>query len=744
MIVKNSTSGNAPSSNHHLLLNWRTIVKLFIYILVYILLLLIFNYIFLKSKAIVSFTLQTREPSRVQVYWSKVDRPYLKTQCRTLSPERQSHRYLLHIGDLGQISKIRIDPGTSPGTYWISDIKIVQAGYEILQYNTPETLRRITPLNQIERLEHDNHRIVFSATGNDPQIELTISAVPTAKRHIWKLFNYYQYQSYGLVIVMAVFMIVPGTLLYSIIPFKTRSWSRYNSLFFACSILMYLLLYLFFIAGQLYGDTGMLLAVFLALIAVLVLINLVKDSLETFMWHIRRSARAYALYCAILLTACFVISMGLLRPFDKMTYHDISGPKTFNAFRAHDNKFQFVNGLAIANNEPFSKYYGGRALIYKVQDREILPGVLYAMIRKLMSPLSTPIAESFFTYTLMGTCMNLMIMFPLMALYSHFFGAQRQYLMIAVISVSAFVFPNYYFTWFKLSGAALFLSALWWILRNYRQADGWWMSGLLFGLSANMHAGNALGIPFILIWFVIKSLRETPRSLKNLLIYPVCFVGLFVLTNLPWAVVKKIFFPDNYSLIREHFLMGVPAKGSLIEAVVAFFKTTPLATQIPIRLGHLSDALRLNEIGQLMSFLKASEFNDFWIYWCRHEWNYIAFAIFPLLLFALPQGVMHCYRCRQTSATAHAGSTGAWSEAAWMLILTLTAMVAIIFAGYSKHSPDIVYAHPMGIIILAQMVLIGFILNGKSPWVRNGFYLFVGISFYRLISAYAFYMQRQI
>ena len=220
-------------------------------------------------------------------------------------------------------------------------------------------------------------------------------------------------------------------------------------------------------------------------------------------------------------------------------------------------------------------------------------------------------------------------------------------------------------------------------------------------------------------------------------------MGLFVLANLPWAMVKKIYFPDNFSLLREHFLMGVPARGGLSQAVVAFFNTVPLATQIPVRMGHLMDALRLSEAGQLLSLLMDSELKDFWIYWCRHEWNYLAFSILPLLPFALPQGLLQCYHRKRSTANA-LGDCESWSEAAGMLAVALLTLTAIIFAGYSKHAPDLVYALPMGLTVLAQMVLVGVILNGKSRWLTNGFYLFVGVNIYRLIYAYAFHIQRQI
>jgi len=131
---------------------------------------------------------------------------------------------------------------------------------------------------------------------------------------------------------------------------------------------------------------------------------------------VRDSWQEIAVYVVLLFAFCLTITHDANLPLQNMYYDDIAGPKTYQDFRGHDGMFQYVNGLAIADNEPFSKYYGHRQLIYNVEDREILPGVVYAVFRVLSSPLPDTVAKSYLLYTMFGIAMNLTLLFPLAAI----------------------------------------------------------------------------------------------------------------------------------------------------------------------------------------------------------------------------------------------------------------------------------------------------------------------------------------
>lgn len=145
--------------------------------------------------------------------------------------------------------------------------------------------------------------------------------------------------------------------------------------------------------------------------------------------------------------------------------------------------------------------------MFMPEDREMLAGVVYAVFRSMGSVVSPFVGNSFMSYTIFGVAMNLMIIFPVIALIQRYVAIKSELFVILLILL---LFGNAVFivqssmTWFKFSGAVLFLSSLLVLLRDRQHVATWLFAGFLFGLATNMHTSIAIGIPFYILWFVFQ------------------------------------------------------------------------------------------------------------------------------------------------------------------------------------------------------------------------------------------------
>lgn len=534
---------------------------------------------------------------------------------------------------------------------------------------------------------------------------------------------------YVLAFGIGVMLLLPGMLLFVLLHRRPSSETFLLSIFLY-SLFFYFVAYLVLVAAfvcrvpvfraHIYMIIFSLFALFLVLFGVSK--KRVWRNLGDLLWT---SWREFAAYAFLLVALCFIITHNTNLPLQNMYYRDIAGSKTFNAFHAHDGIFQYVNGLAIADNEPFSKYYAHRQLIYNVEDREILPGVVYGVFRALLVPWLGWVGKSYFVYTLLGIAMNLMLVFPAAALARRFLGIGNTFLLILLLSANAYMVGNYLLTWFKLAGAALFLSGLYFMLKEKTDWGDWPKSGLYFGLGANMHAGAALGIPLFFLWAVWRGFhgRLSIRSFLG----PLLLVLVFAATIAPWSTVKHLYLHENYSLIKSHFLGGYSSPKGLGASAQLFFENTPIEKQISTRLGQLATAFRFEKLSQLQKKLHTEGGTVFLGQWNTDEFNFLVFSLYPGALFAL---FVWMYARFIKKQPGDRGTSPAMSGKV-ILTLSLLTMVTVILAHFGKHPPDIVYHQPLAVLFLADMVLVAYILKAALP-VRIVYFGYMAFVVYRL------------
>lgn len=550
----------------------------------------------------------------------------------------------------------------------------------------------------------------------------------------------YQYNLYILALVLAAMFIVPGALIYSLITRDGGAGNLFCISFFGGTILFYFVIYLVFASGLAFGLNSNLfmLLTFIFLIGILLALVLKNGRIQILARAAKGSRNVLVAYLVLVVLSCWIITFKELKPFENFHYRHVSGSKTFLAFNAHDNIFQFYNGKAIAEDEPFSKYYGDRSLVYSVQDRQMLPGVVYAMLRKIISALSPSIGGSYLTYTIIGVCMNAMIIFPLVSIFRRFFGKKGEIIFFIVLSLNAFVLFNLYVTWFKFAGAALFLSMAAVLLEDQKRASSWIYAGVFSGLAANMHAGNALGIPLLFLWFFFKRVRVSGWKSVETFLIPIYMVVIFVALNLPWTIVKKVYYPETYALLKTHYMAGYSHGKEITRSFRKFIEAYTVDEQIRVRTANLRRTLRLDEVQKLLKVDRNWSLNKFLVNWSRLEWNYLVITLYPLVLFVLISELTAGLANRFRPGAKKAGASrlpALGTEPAQLFLISLLSVALLIGAAFGRHAPDITYHLPMGLILLIQTILIGWVLT-SGVFIRVIFYGYTGFTAARLVFSY--------
>jgi len=392
-------------------------------------------------------------------------------------------------------------------------------------------------------------------------------------------------------------------------------------------------------------------------------------------------------------------------PLHTLTYNQLRY-LTYGAFGAHDPIFQYVNGIAILHDEPFSKYYENRKLFYAVQDRGIIVGVMYAVMRGIAIPFNTDIAYSFGFYTLFGSGLNTLVLLPVFALHKYFFaGKQRPLLILFVISASAFLVTNYYITWYKLAGAGLVISGIVLLLLDKNSVKQWIMVGIIWGLATNFHPSLALTFPIVTVWLLYRFSQTRRNRILPVLCALFALVGSFVAINLPWAIVKATHYEDTNTLFRQHFLASesYDKEQGIIGSIRKFAGKYTLEQQVSKRYKRLEESLRIEEIGSLIKSTSNANWKQVLIAWNRLEASFIMFVFAPLIVLLAISGLL----TRLLPATS-------WNEPLiknhvdfhWLLITQVLTIFLVIIGSFGSLSPDITWHIPMSCLVIVIYLLV--------------------------------------
>jgi hypothetical protein len=553
----------------------------------------------------------------------------------------------------------------------------------------------------------------------------------------------YKYYTSILAIIIAFFLISPGLLIVSILSNQRRSVTVLLYSLFAASLCYYLVLYLILELSFLleFSKPGNILIYGLLLsITCLVYINYRLDRFDTLNHYLASTRVPIFIFIVTLLLLTAYISFDTPYPFQNLGWQSISGPKTFDVFHAHDNYFQYANGRVIAENLPFSAEYGNRRLLYMPEDREILPGVIYAVFRSIYSAVNTYIGNSYMAFIIFGVAMNLMVIFPIIALARRYVVVKQEMFLIALIFGNAIFIVQPSITWFKFCGGALFLSAILILLRDRENIRSWLLAGLMFGLAANMHAAVSIGIPLYFLWFFYHKGRETNYHPARWLFGPSMLVGMFVLVNLPWKLIKKHFLQDSIDLFTTFFFAGHKVNESLLDSAAFFFNKIPLDEQITFRMGKLLQSFRLEEVFKLPEVFVEFGFEKFLLQWTQYEVGYTVFLYYPLALLLMIFFILNNTPLQSSikgaMSTGFSGK-GRNNELKALILLGIATQLAFVIAAFSfNHQPDVSWSQPYGVTILIYLSMMLILLQNR---------LFAGLlTVYVLFSYTRLYLSYQV
>ncbi len=602
-------------------------------------------------------------------------------------------------------------------------------------------------------LENDKLRYYFTLpAGQYEELRLDFTSLTSQEGLITisglglQPFSYFWFsQSYCYIIAVFIFVlfVLPGFMTFLLLFANDKAtWQNLFVFIFPLSMVLYFSVYLVHVITlQLLGNNHFVPFFYLIVLLLFLLYLCVKGNKSQVAIRLLKESKQTCLSGLIILfISLAIVVVNKEKPFETVSYQDAIKHKIFSVFDGGDNQFQYINGTAIVNDEPFSKYYGYGQLVYGVQDRQMLAGTVYAAFRIIVGNLNKYISESYLTYTIFGICLNLMVIFPVIVIFKRYIPEGKCQLLLFVLSINAFVFANYYYTWFKHAGAAFFLSGLICLLDDSSKIKNWLLAGLLFGLSTNMHTGNALGLPLIFLWFCGKEVSKKGLFHRDVILFPVSLIILFALVNLPWAVVKSIFYPDNNALLRQHFLNGLNSEHGLLASAKEFMELYPIKQQLAYRVSHILESFRFHHLDLLLQLIQKDEYRKFFFYWSNYEFFFFIFSLYSLLSLLFVSIITKVISGFLYGKKIFAGVTSlrftksfSIQEMYILSALSILTFYGLLFLFYGSDYPDVNHQMPFGTVLLIHIALISLIARtGRVGYGLMSCYMV--ITGYRLIS----------
>lgn len=552
---------------------------------------------------------------------------------------------------------------------------------------------------------HEKLSFWFKCRGVNPEVTATIyldkiEIVPMA-------FSDDRDFAYILAVLVLLFFLLPGFLVYGML-FGSGEKERLLVWLTPLSILSFLVLYLVLYLGQQWSpnlDSRFLLIAYLAFNVLLVLWLASRKRLGGLAADLYLIRFELLSVFIVMLAVAAIVTKGMDLPLYTLT-HERMRYLTYGSFGAHDPIFQYVNGIAILHNEPFSKYYSGYKLFFHVQDRAILGGVIYAVVRGIAEPFNQDVAYSYGLYTLFGSVLNCLALLPVFALHKIFWpGKQRSLLILFLIAASPFLISNFLLAWFKLAGAGLVTAGVVLLLLDKNSIRPWVMAGLLWGLAASFHPSLALALPIITLWLLYRYWRERrPRVMPALYAF-IALLSVFAAVNAPWSVIKAVHYEDTNKLFREHFLGSQPydKDGGMLGTLRNFADRFTLEEQVTMRSARLINSFRTEEIGSLIEATSSETWHKVLKQWNLIEAAYSVWVFAPLIILLVLSGSL----TRLFPATA-------WDEPrinhtndfVWLLGTQIATVFMIILVSFGKNQPDLTWNMPMSSLLMGLYLLV--------------------------------------
>ncbi len=394
-------------------------------------------------------------------------------------------------------------------------------------------------------------------------------------------------------------------------------------------------------------------------------------------------------------------------PLTEHIWSTVGKLRMFDGHTAHDNAFQYLNGIAVADHKPFAHYYEAPQMWrrggYGVEDRQVLSGLMFGAWRVLWTGLSDYVGSAYALFTIFGTALTMLLVIPLQALFARLFSPRIALFAVLVLAMNPYVLGNFYYTWFKILGGGLILVAVVYLHFFGNRRSSWIIAGVLLGMAANLHAGLTMGYPVIALWYIARRVRIMGvGSVVGTLALAAAMTAITVALMAPWEAVKSRHFDDDKSLLRMHMLEGQRFEGELGATVRAFLRDHPLEEQLQKRLGNFVEATRLEEVGSVVGTWRKQGTEAALLRWNRYQYRYFAVMFYPLLALIVIAGI---------AAVALRGRGGAdpgfdWPNANRLLVLgALSIAWGLIIMMTSKEADSSSFVTPFGILVVYTYLL---------------------------------------
>lgn len=130
---------------------------------------------YFENQSQVELDISVSEITWFNIYWADIDQGYSQWKRSRVRITPDEQHYSFSLTDLRSVGKLRIDTHQYEGEAVLHSLKISQKGYLPLQFNSRESFSQLPPIFQVESVQALDSGLQIVSTGNDPQLELTLS-----------------------------------------------------------------------------------------------------------------------------------------------------------------------------------------------------------------------------------------------------------------------------------------------------------------------------------------------------------------------------------------------------------------------------------------------------------------------------------------------------------------------------------------------------------------------------------------
>ena len=132
-----------------------------------------------RAHVVLEVETPSARPDFFNIYWDDGQGAFSESRKNRVRINDKHQIYSLFIGDLGSISRLRIDPMEYAGELKIKALNISQTGYADIILDSESRLSALVPFHQVENSGYRKGGMWIKTNGPDPQLMLDIEPVDT-------------------------------------------------------------------------------------------------------------------------------------------------------------------------------------------------------------------------------------------------------------------------------------------------------------------------------------------------------------------------------------------------------------------------------------------------------------------------------------------------------------------------------------------------------------------------------------